>query len=357
VSVRTKAGSCAVLAGLLLALPGVAQARTKVVAMGLPAKSAQTFQNTGSDVNDFFPHGVAINVGDSVRFVPAGFHTVDLPPKGGGALPFFIPTGQKIAGVNDAAGQPFWFNGQDQIGLNTALFAGNFGKRVKYTGRKRVNSGAPIQGGEKPMTVKFTKAGSYRYYCDIHPGMSGLVKVRPKGKSVPSRKADKRRLNSQLTRDLNIAKGLSNAKPPSGIVDVGVAGPHGEEFLGFVPNAIKVPAGTTLRFRMSPGSREAHTATTGPGNPEDPNTYLGQIAASFQSPVLDPRGAYPSEAPPSTGTLTPLLHGNGFWNSGVMDLAKASPAPESNAVTFGAPGTYQFYCLIHPFMHATVTVQ
>ena len=41
-----------------------------------------------------------------------------------------------------------------------------------------------------------------------------------------------------------------------------------------------------------------------------------------------------------------------------MDRSSTTPAlPSSNAVTFAAPGTYQFYCLIHPFMHATITVQ
>jgi plastocyanin len=40
----------------------------------------------------------------------------------------------------------------------------------------------------------------------------------------------------------------------------------------------------------------------------------------------------------------------------VLDTSSATPLPSSNAVTFTAPGTYQFYCLIHPFMHGTVTV-
>ena len=39
-----------------------------------------------------------------------------------------------------------------------------------------------------------------------------------------------------------------------------------------------------------------------------------------------------------------------------MDLAKDTPIPGSNSVTFAAPGTYEFHCLIHPFMHATVQV-
>jgi plastocyanin len=126
-----------------------------------------------------------------------------------------------------------------------------------------------------------------------------------------------------------------------------------------VPSDVTVATGDTLRFRMSPGSFDVHTATAGPGNPEsDPNSYLGQIAASFQGgPAFDPRGAYPSDEPPNPATLTPLLHGNGFWNTGVMDTSNASPLPESGSVTFGAPGTYDFYCLIHPFMKGTVTVQ
>ena len=81
------------------------------------------------------------------------------------------------------------------------------------------------------------------------------------------------------------------------------------------------------------------------------------IAASFQGAAFDPRGVYPSEAPGSIGALTPTFHGNGFWNSGVMDTSSATAAlPKSNAVTFSAPGTYTFYCMIHPFMKGTVTV-
>ena len=57
------------------------------------------------------------------------------------------------------------------------------------------------------------------------------------------------------------------------------------------------------------------------------------------------------------GTETPTAHGNGFWNSGALDNVKSSPQPTSNSVTFTAPGTYQFYCMVHPQMHGTVIVQ
>ena len=65
---------------------------------------------------------------------------------------------------------------------------------------------------------------------------------------------------------------------------------------------------------------------------------------------------YPSEPPATTATLTPLTHGNGFWNTGVMDTANATPLPSSGTVTFGAPGTYKYYCLIHTFMHGVINV-
>jgi plastocyanin len=359
---RTRHAAWAAAAGLLLALPGVAEAKTKTVAAGVPpGKVARQIQQAFTDVNDYFPHRTTINVGDRIRFLPVGFHNVDIPARGGDPLPLVSPTGQQVSGSNDAAGQPFWFNGQDQLGFTPALGRMAWGKRVSYNGRARRNSGLPLGENLKPYTVTFKRKGTVRIYCNIHAGMNGVISVKAKGAKVPSKKADARAVKRQLASSLKVAKQLPKTKPPSGVIDVGVAGPDGEEFFGMVPNAVTVPTGTTLRFRMSPRSYDVHTATTGPGNPETDEqgtTYLGQLARSIQQdPVFDPRAAYPSEQPPTTGTLTPLLHGNGFWNTGVMDTATASPLPESNAVTFGAPGKYDFYCLIHPFMKATVTVQ
>jgi plastocyanin len=346
---------------LALALPGMAQAATKSVNMGIPPKSNKAFEKLQLplDVNDFFPHGVTIHKGDKVRFLPVGFHSFDLPPRGGDMLPLIAPTGEKVAGANDAAGAPFWFNGQDQVGFNPELLPpGTFGKKLSYNGSKRAASGLPLAEKLKPVTVTFKKVGRFTYYCNIHPGMKGTVTVRPKGKRVPSKAADKKAIARQVARSLKAAKQLPKATPPANTVNVGVAGKHGEELFAFVPSQMTVPVGTALNFRMSPGSYDLHTATAGPGNPEsEPSSYLGQIAASFQSPVFDPRAVYPSEQPPSIATLTPALHGNGFWNSAIMDTAAGNQLPASNSVRFGAPGTYDFYCMIHPFMKATVTVQ
>jgi plastocyanin len=355
------------LVGALLvafAVPAAAHAATRTVDMGLPLNAQNTFnRGAGSDVNDFFPHATTIHVGDSVKFVPTSFHTVDLPRKGGPAVSLVLPTAQTVSGEFgvDAAGAPFWFAGGPVLGFNPLLVSGGkFGKKVAYNGSKRVESGAPLSARAKPMTVKFTKTGSYTFFCDIHAGMKGTVKVVSKRSSIPSAKADAQALKTQLARDLKAAKKLAHTAPTPGTISVGASAPGGVEYYGFFPTATTVPVGTTLTFRMSKSSFEDHTASTGPGDPEhQPATYLGGLAASFQGVNLDPRAVYPSEKPGTlAASLTPTFHGNGFWSSGVMDNSSTTPAlPSSSAVTLAAPGTYQFYCLIHPFMHTTITVQ
>jgi plastocyanin len=342
----------------LLALPSVAHAAEKTVDMGLPLDAQRTFQRTLSDVNDFFPHTTTIHVNDTVRFVPTGFHNVDLPGERTRKLPLITPTGQKVANSLDAAGAPFFFNGQDALGFNPTLLRSNFGRRLSYTGGRTVNSGLPVSERPRPMTVKFTRTGTFRYFCDVHLGMTGTVRVLRSDRTVPSTRQDRATVRAQLAAALRTARALPrNATQPANTVDVGLQGRGGVSFFDFVPKQLTVPTGTTVVFRM-PARSEVHTATAGPGDPENqPTSYLGVIAKTFETPNLDPRGTYPSDPPPAVASLTPTFHGNGFWNSGALDLDPSTPLPARNAVRFGAPGVYKLYCIIHPFMNATVTVQ
>jgi plastocyanin len=343
----------------VLVVPASASAATKEVDMGTPPSDAKSFQKVGADVNAFFPKLTTIHVGDSVRFLPVGFHNLDLPKKGGKPTPLIAPQGAPLSGLADAAGAPFWFNGQQNLQFNLpALAPKGFGKKFTYSGSKGVQSGLPLTNKPKPVTVKFSKTGTFTYYCDVHPGMKANVKVVSKSSSVPSSKDDDKRVKKQVSDALAVAKKAPKTQTPAGVVDIGVAGKGGVEYFGMVPAKSTVPVGTTVTFRMSPGTYEDHTATFGPGDPEkEPNSYLGKIAKSFEGPALDQLGVYSSDAPGTLATLTPTLHGNGFWNSGVLDGSPATPLAASNRVTFGAPGTYNFYCLIHPFMKGTVVVQ
>jgi len=341
-------------AAITLAVPAMAQAKTKEMYVGPPTATAKQLGET-TLANAFFPAKLKVNAGDSVAFVPAGFHNVHVPKKGGGLTPFLVPSGQKVAGSLDAAGAPFWFNGQDAIGPNPELFAAaGFGKKLTYTGAADVQSGLPGEKA-KPMTVKFTKAGTYKILCDIHPGMTASVTVAKKGAKVPSAKQDAAAIKKQADAVVKAGKGLQTKSQPANTVALGVAAKGGVEYLGMVPASLTVKPGTTVKFTMTKGSYESHTASFGPGDINDPNSYMGTIAKSLESPVIDPRGLYPSDVTPVS--LSPTTHGNGFWSSGVLDTAGASPQPEAASVKFDTPGKYTYYCIIHPFMQGSVTVQ
>jgi plastocyanin len=186
--------------------------------------------------------------------------------------------------------------------------------------------------------------------------MAASVTVAKKGAKIPTAKQDAAAVAKQADAAVKAAKALAKTDPGANTVDLGVAGKAGLEYLGMVPAKLTVAPGTTVKFQMSKGSYEAHTATFGPGNIEDPASYLGGIAASFESPAIDPKGTYPSDVTPVS--ISPTLHGNGFWSSGVLDAASATQQlPGSASVTFSTPGSYKYYCLIHPFMVGTVTVQ
>jgi plastocyanin len=351
----TKIAVAAVLSSL--AVPAVAGAATKTVSMGTPLKAQKTLnEKYFADANAFFPRTTTVHVGDTVAFAPSGFHNVDLPARGGRPSDFIIP-GAAASGVTDAAGTPFWFNGQPTFGPNPAVLQSFFGKSVKYSGAKGVGSGLPLAAKPKPFKVTFGRAGTFSYYCDIHPGMKGTVRVVPKSRAVPSAKSDAAAVARQLAAVTKSAKALQATKPAANTVALGAADRNGVEVFKFFPDTANVAVGTTLTFQMSPRSFEGHTATTGPGDAEkEPNSYLGKLAASFQGVSIDPIALYPSDAPGSPSAVTPTAHGNGFWNSGILDSDAASPQPAAGSVRFDAPGTYTFYCLIHPFMKATVNV-
>jgi plastocyanin len=340
-----------------LVLAPTAFSATKTVDMGTPLKAQKPLGKYQSDANAFFPSAITVHAGDAVKFVPTGFHNVDIPAKGGKPAAL-LANGATVSGSLDAANAPFWFNGAvPNVGFNPEIVFGALGKKVTYTGAKAIQSGLPLSDKPKPMTVKFTKAGTYTYYCDVHAGMKGTVRVVAKSKKVPTAKQDAKRVEAQVAQALTIAKGLTKATLPANTVTVGNAGAHGVEYFGFLPATLNVPAGTTVKFQMSAKSLEIHTATAGPGNPEtEADSYLGKLAKSFEAPTIDPAAVYPSDPPSAPASLTPALHGNGFWNSGVLDAASASPPPASSSVTFAAAGTYKLYCLVHPFMVGTVVV-
>ncbi len=358
-----------ILTGICLtvafALPSGASALTRTVYAGTPpqakalakkllGKGVKTFiSNYSPGVNTFSAHRVTINQGDSVKWVglSANFHTVDLPGATGQDLPLLVG-GPTVTGVNDFAGSPFWFDGHvPSLGFNPALFAPLGGKT--YNGSSRVDSGLPVSpNAPNTLTVKFTKPGVYRYFCDIHPGMIGYVVVKAKGRPIPSAKQNAAAVTKQVTTDVKAAIRLAKTKVPADHVSLGASATDGVELYHIFPATLKVNAGTVVTFSMSLDSREVHTAAFGP------LSYLTALSNAIGAPTgLAQEALYPSSNP-ALGPiqLDPTSHGNGFANTGGLDRDSTTPLPASERIDFTKPGVYHFICLIHPFMHGTIIV-
>ncbi|MBV8956693.1 MAG: hypothetical protein JO179_21325, partial [Solirubrobacterales bacterium] len=248
-----------------------------------------------------------------------------------------------------AAGNPFWFNGKvPALGLNPALLTASRGGT--YDGSKRLDSGLPI-GKPTDFKLKFTKPGVYKYYCDVHPGMVGYVVVKSKGTRVPSARSDAKTLAKEEAGYFAGAKKLDRTNPRGPNVSLGASGANGLEVYAMFPGKLTVKNGTTVTFAMAKGTREVHTATFGPA------AYLQALATAFGTQPVFPGDTVYSSDPPGSITLNPSSHGNGFANTGVLDRESSTPFPPSGKITFTAPGTYHFICLVHPFMKGTVVVK
>jgi len=348
------ATACAVIC--CLAVPAASNAATRDVYMGTPPSIGKQLEKLFTDVNAYFPSNAKIHAGDTVRFLPVGFHNANFPKPGKAFNALFVP-GKPASGENDAAGNPFWFNGQPTFGFNPVLGSSSlFGKSVTYDRSKGLETGLPLADKPKPVKVKFPKTGTFTYYCSVHAGMKAKVSVVARRASAPSAKGHAAAIAKQVKKTLSTAKELAKRKAPATGITIGVAGSGGVERFAFSPEKRAVKVGDTVTFKMGTRSFDVHTATTGPGDPEKKDSYMGKIVAAFEGVQFPGIATYPSD-PPDKGnaTLTPTHHGNGFWSSGVLDTSKSTPLPDNGSVLFGAPGTYTFICLIHPFMKATVT--
>jgi plastocyanin len=346
------------IAGAALLIPAGAHAATKSVVAGPPvAKPPRDFPKD-ADTNAFYRKTVTVRVGDKVRWTIRGLHTITFAAKGKQFPPFISPDpARPIAGANDAAGAPFWFNGLPRLILDPQGAFPVGGKT--YDGSKAASSGIPLPGSKpKPYTLKFTKAGSYGYVCTVHPGMKGRVKVVAKRKRIPSAAADKLAVKKEWATVVADAKKLGAS-----------AGPTGNEILAgndkgttvlfrFFPLRKTVPVGTTLTLKMSPKTSEAHTFSFGPA------PYLQQQADALIGPdtavppvlTVNPVAAFPSDPPPTLGGPTGANHGNGYVNTGLLDDDSATPSPISTQVRFDTAGTYDYICILHPFMKGQIVV-
>lgn len=121
----------------------------------------------------------------------------------------------------------------------------------------------------------------------------------------------------------------------------------------FLPGVIRVEVGTTVTWRLN--GDEVHTVTF-LGSDEPPH-FAVPAPEGQEGIVFNPQVAFPSRPP---GAPVETYAGSGFVNSGMLSAQAPVPdAPpnDSFSVTFTEPGTYEYHCMLHPWMKGTVVVE
>lgn len=354
-SITSRAALAASAFAVLVA--GSAQAATRTVDAG-PGPKAKLPKNRTYDANAFLPGTVTVHVGDKVKFNINGFHTVTFGDQA--STPLFVADPGKPSGEKDSQGDPFWFSDRDRIIANPAAVFPAPG----------TNSGVSLGGKPKPFVKTFKKAGTFTYFCAVHPGMTGKVKVVATGRKIAGQAAVARQAAKQLAG--YIAKAKAADKAGQSAADTVQAGADGKGYVNyaFYPAKLTVPVNTAVTLEMSPNSTETHTFSFGPeadlmalvqnqiapapdSAPGGPPTLVASSSVFLQSDAV---------LPPYDGTN----HGNGFWNTGSLSSAPhladgilpSGPGkmPTKQTITFSKPGTYNYICLIHPEMRGTIEV-
>jgi plastocyanin len=333
-----------------------ASAKTKVIyAGGPPPKASQAGSvkfPAALDLNGFFRRKATIHVGDSVRWVFSTrvVHTVTFLAPGQTRPPLEQPDPtHPYTGFSDSTGAPMWFNGQPSLLIPPDHAFPQGGPTLGAKAYRNSGLSAPTF---TPYELKFTKKGSYKYLCLVHPGMDGTVKVVPKSSAIPSRRADRRARIAEFAKAVKASKRLAKLRPTGNNV---VAGNDkgSVAWFRFFPATRTIKAGQSVHFSIASKS-EIHTMTFGP----QPSADLVMVQPQPSGPPrlqFNPFMFLPSDPvlPPYTGSN----HGNGFLNTGIMDSNPQSPPPSSVDVTFTSPGSYLYECTIHPGMQATIKVE
>ena len=356
--------AAAVLGALVLgqlALGGAAQTAAWSVYVGEQAK-APAGTPKGTQLNQFFPGRLTVNAGDKVTFSSVGFHTVSYlgnkaPP------PFLLPArGEVYEGISDAAGEPFYFDGEQKLENNMVYFVPSGGKTVARG--KFTSSGAiPAQNPKKPVTATFAfrQVGKFKLVCMIHPDMEVDVTVKPKGAAVPATPEEvEAEADAGVDAAWAKAKALVAQKPPKNTIYMGVDSAKTSggrtDVLDFLPSLTTVRVGTPVTFVVKAPS-EAHNAAFGPIK------YMEKLIRQtdlFPEKPGDPNQATPffvfGSDPPRTPYEGSAMHGNGFYATPLAD-GIPGPPPRAFRVSFTKPGKYHFICMLHgPDMAADIRV-
>ena len=241
-------------------------------------------------------------------------------------------------------------NGQPLPQINPAVAFPTITSDSAYTGGD-VNSGLPVDPAAPPFfsLVMDVEPGTYRYMCDVHPGMAGVITVVADDVAIPGITEVSAEASSELASHVGAAMGELNAIL-AGMGDMSSDGltiqtGNGESTPAtinqFFPFAATVKVGESVTWSIPANGVEPHTVAW-------PAVY-GQDVAPI--PV--------DNAPPILGlgpSIAPMTPSDSSVGQGDVFQSGLFFPGQSFTLTFTEPGLYPYACTIHPGMSGTIQV-
>ena len=306
---------------VLLALPALLIAAVAVFASaGQSAEAAEVnlkvragAGETGYAVNIFLPTATYIRAGDTITWT----FTWDEPH----TVTFGQPQGDPTVGDGSTS--------------------------ATYDGTGVVNSGFVVPGPDGPGTysVKFTKEGTFDYYCAIHPLMTGQVIVQGAGiGEQDTQVAIDARGDATYTSAIAALKGAAGsqaAKPVA--VTAGVGG--GKKYTLAVSSATDLPQGDVMQFFPASLNVGVNDQVEFVSNVQTPHDVIFPGPADLNGPP-----------PPDLANFDPFTDSVNYSPGVKLDNSKpvispvfgvGYPAGKSASFSFAKSGTYKYACILH----------
>lgn len=342
----------------------------------------------------YFPKAVTAHPGDTLTFESVWTgepHTVtfgtlvddglakadpeaEAPPEELQKIPHLLPEGP--GDVIQAAGQPCYVPEGEDPPLEEACSAEQQEQPTFDGSYALYNSGfLPEDATFEVQLDESLEPGTYSYFCELHrEGMVGEITV-----VAPEEDAD-------TAEEVEEARAAAEDEMIAALQPVAEAAASGS-----LPGLVEGGPGEVLAGALSPDTQDGLIVSFGPkdvsvGTGEDVTwTVLGPHTVSFgateaersaivKSPDgsvhINPDSFAPAggagQPPPPEGETGPpaegppvvidggTYDGTGFRNSGIV--LSFPPQLFQYKLAFSNPGTYEYFCLIHPEMQGTVTV-
>ena len=326
---------------------------------GAPPKCAEGLQrvNCVADVNAFFPGVTTIHVGDSVRFAPAVSDTFDFPARGGEPLPLFCADGSEGLGLADAAAARSGSTDRPAGVQPGARTARPVRQERQYNGsnagRERAAARRTTPAGDDP----FTKPGPSRTLrrASRHEGHWSSSSRR--AARCPSAGTPARWRAPVHAAPRRVAAGAREPSAASGTVTSGIRRRRGRGVLRLPPGDLTVSDRHDAECSDEHAARS--TSTPRPRARATRRRSRTRSSASWRHRSRRRSSIRPRVPERPADADAPSRRRRTATGSGTRACwtRRQRRRCRRRAVTFTAPGKYEFYCLIHPFMHGTVVVR